>query len=62
VTDVFAEAGDQRGKTATVAQRIGVSEPVIFQNFDTKAAPLAALVQPGRRLGLLRWKRGQVMM
>jgi AcrR family transcriptional regulator len=44
-TDVFAEVGYQRGKTSAVAARIGVSEPVVFQNFGTKAALFAAVVQ-----------------
>lgn len=43
-TEVFAEVGYQRGTTAAVARRIGVSEPVIFQNFGTKAALFAAVV------------------
>jgi len=43
-TDVFAEVGYQRGKTSTVATRIGVSEPVVFQNFGTKASLFAAVV------------------
>jgi AcrR family transcriptional regulator len=43
-TEVFAEVGYQRGKTSAVAHRIGVSEPVIFQNFGTKAALFAAVV------------------
>lgn len=43
-TEVFAETGYQRGKTSAVANRVGVSEPVIFQNFGTKAALFAAVV------------------
>jgi len=43
-TEVFADGGYLRGKTSTVARRIGVTEPVIFQNFGTKAALFAAVV------------------
>ncbi len=43
-TEVFAEVGYLRGKTAAVAQRVGVSEPVVFQNFGTKAVLFAAVV------------------
>jgi AcrR family transcriptional regulator len=43
-TEVFTEFGYQRGKMSAVARRIGVSEPVIFQNFGTKAALFAAVV------------------
>lgn len=43
-TEVFAEVGYLRGKTSAVAQRVGVSEPVVFQNFGTKAALFAAVV------------------
>jgi AcrR family transcriptional regulator len=44
-TEVFAEVGYQRGTTAAVARRVGVSEPVVFQNFGTKAALFAAVVR-----------------
>ncbi|WP_433272582.1 TetR/AcrR family transcriptional regulator [Actinosynnema sp. CS-041913] len=44
-TEVFAEVGYLRGKTSTVARRVGVSEPVVFQNFGTKAALFAAVVE-----------------
>ena len=37
-TQVFAVQGYRRGTVATIAERIGVSEPVVFQNFGTKAA------------------------
>jgi AcrR family transcriptional regulator len=43
--EVFAEVGYLRGKTSTVASKVGVSEPVVFQNFGTKAALFAAVVQ-----------------
>ncbi len=42
--EVFAEHGYLRGKTSAVARRIGVSEPVVFQNFGTKASLFAAVV------------------
>ncbi|MEJ2853117.1 MULTISPECIES: TetR/AcrR family transcriptional regulator [unclassified Saccharothrix] len=44
-TEVFAEVGYLRGKTSAVAKRLGVSEPVVFQNFGTKAALFAAVVE-----------------
>jgi AcrR family transcriptional regulator len=42
--EVFAEVGYLRGRTSVVARRIGVSEPVVFQNFGTKATLFAAVV------------------
>jgi AcrR family transcriptional regulator len=43
-TELFAEVGYLRGRTSAVARRIGVSEPVVFQNFGTKATLFAAVV------------------
>jgi len=37
-TEVFVEVGHLRGKASAVARRVGVSEPVVFQNFGTKSA------------------------
>ncbi|MFR0357196.1 TetR/AcrR family transcriptional regulator [Streptomyces sediminimaris] len=37
-TAVFSETGYQRGKVSDIARRVGVSEPVVFQNFGSKAA------------------------
>ncbi|MFE4603685.1 TetR/AcrR family transcriptional regulator [Kitasatospora indigofera] len=42
--EVFAEHGYQRGKVSAVAARLGVTEPVVFQNFGSKAALFAATV------------------
>ena len=42
--EVFAESGYRAGKVSQVADRIGVSEPVIFQNFGSKAALFAAVL------------------
>lgn len=42
--EVFAELGYLRGKTSAVAHKVGVSEPVVFQNFGTKSALFAAVV------------------
>ncbi|MHB1595264.1 MAG: TetR/AcrR family transcriptional regulator, partial [Streptosporangiaceae bacterium] len=42
---VFAEAGYRAAKVSDVAARVGVSEPVIFQNFGSKAALFAAVVE-----------------
>jgi AcrR family transcriptional regulator len=44
-TEVFAEYGYQRGKVSEVAARVGVTEPVVFQNFKSKAALFATVVE-----------------
>lgn len=44
-TEVFAELGYQRGTMAEVARRVGVSEPVVFQNFGAKSAVFAAVIE-----------------
>lgn len=44
-TDVFSEAGYERGTMSEVARRIGVSEPVVFQNFGSKAAVFVAVLE-----------------
>ena len=44
-TEVFAQAGYRAGKVSDVAARIGVTEPVIFQNFGSKAALFAAVLE-----------------
>src|SRR5579863_10145665 len=43
-TEVFTAAGYRAGKVSDVAARIGVTEPVIFQNFGSKAALFAAVL------------------
>ncbi|MGY1453584.1 TetR/AcrR family transcriptional regulator [Streptomyces sp. SS8] len=43
-TTVFADLGYRRGRTAEIAARVGVSEPVVFQNFGSKAALYAAVL------------------
>jgi AcrR family transcriptional regulator len=43
-TGVFAEVGYRAGKVSDVADRVGVTEPVIFQNFGSKAALFAAVL------------------
>ena len=43
--EVFAQAGYRAGKVSDVAARVGVTEPVIFQNFGSKAALFAAVLQ-----------------
>ncbi|MFB7633415.1 TetR family transcriptional regulator [Streptomyces sp. NPDC056149] len=43
--EVFAELGYQRSKISTIAARVGVSEPVVFQNFGSKSALFAAVLQ-----------------
>ncbi len=43
-TEVFAAAGYRAGKVSDIAARVRVTEPVIFQNFGTKAALYAAVL------------------
>lgn len=43
-TEVFADTGYRAGKVSEVAARVGVTEPVIFQNFGSKAALYAAVL------------------
>jgi AcrR family transcriptional regulator len=42
--EVFATTGYRAGKVSDVAARVGVSEPVVFQNFGSKAALFAAVL------------------
>jgi AcrR family transcriptional regulator len=42
--EVFALTGYRAGKMSDVAARLGVSEPVVFQNFGSKAALFAAVL------------------
>lgn len=42
---IFARAGYHAAKVSDVAARVGVTEPVIFQNFGSKAALFAAVVE-----------------
>jgi AcrR family transcriptional regulator len=42
--EVFAQAGYRAAKVSDVAERVGVTEPVIFQNFGSKAALYAAVL------------------
>ena|ERR1700722_9825585 len=44
-TEVFAQAGYRAAKVSDIAGRIGVTEPVIFQNFGSKAALFAAVLE-----------------
>ncbi|MGW3107861.1 TetR/AcrR family transcriptional regulator [Streptomyces sp. NPDC001100] len=43
-TELFADTGYQRTKVSAVAARVGVSEPVVFQNFGTKSALYRAVL------------------
>jgi AcrR family transcriptional regulator len=43
--EVFAEAGYRPAKVSEIAARVGVTEPVIFQNFGSKAALYAAVLE-----------------
>src|ERR1700722_7544356 len=42
--EMFAESGYRAAKVSDVAARVGVSEPVIFQNFGSKSALFAAVI------------------
>src|ERR1700761_4226352 len=42
--EVFAEAGYRAARVADIAARGGVSEPVVFQNFGSKAALFAVVL------------------
>lgn len=44
-TEVFAQAGYRATKTSDVAARVGVTEPVVFQHFGSKAALFAAVLE-----------------
>jgi AcrR family transcriptional regulator len=44
-TEVFAETGYRAGKVSDIAARVGVTEPVVFQNFGSKAALYAAVLR-----------------
>lgn len=43
--EVFGAHGYRAGKVSDVAARVGVTEPVIFQNFGSKAALYAAVIE-----------------
>jgi AcrR family transcriptional regulator len=43
--EVFAASGYRAAKVSDVAARVGVTEPVIFQNFGSKAALFAAVIE-----------------
>jgi len=42
---VFSDSGYEKARMADVAEQIGVSEPVVFQNFGSKAALFAATLE-----------------
>jgi AcrR family transcriptional regulator len=44
-TPVFISAGYEQTRMADIARRVGVTEPVVFQNFGTKAALFAAVLE-----------------
>jgi AcrR family transcriptional regulator len=44
-TEVFARSGYRGAKVSDVAARTGVTEPVIFQNFGSKSALFAAVLE-----------------
>lgn len=44
-TEVFAESGYRAATVSEVARRVGVTEPVVFQNFGSKAALFVAVIE-----------------
>jgi AcrR family transcriptional regulator len=44
-TELFSEVGYHRCTMAEVARRVGVSEPVVFQNFGSKSAVFVAVIE-----------------
>ncbi len=44
-TEVFGEAGYRAAKMSDIAARVGVTEPVVFQNFGSKPALFAAALE-----------------
>jgi AcrR family transcriptional regulator len=42
---VFADSGYRAAKVSDIAERVGVTEPVIFQNFGSKAALFAVVIE-----------------
>jgi AcrR family transcriptional regulator len=43
--EVFAQVGYRAAKVSDVAARVGVTEPVVFQNFGSKAVLFAAVLE-----------------
>jgi AcrR family transcriptional regulator len=43
-TPIFATAGYERARVSDIASRVGVTEPVVYQNFGTKANLFGAVV------------------
>jgi AcrR family transcriptional regulator len=43
-TPIFAAAGYERARVSDIAARVGVTEPVVYQNFGTKANLFGAVV------------------
>jgi AcrR family transcriptional regulator len=44
-SELFAKVGYQRCRMSDVAARVGVTEPVVFQNFGSKASLYAAVLE-----------------
>ncbi|WP_281415783.1 TetR/AcrR family transcriptional regulator [Actinospica durhamensis] len=44
-TEVFGRVGYQKAKMSDVAAAVGVTEPVVFQNFGTKAGLYVAVIE-----------------
>jgi AcrR family transcriptional regulator len=44
-TEVFGETGYRAAKVSDIAARVGVTEPVVFQNFGSKAALYTAVLE-----------------
>lgn len=48
-TEVFGRVGYQKAKMSDVAAAVGVTEPVVFQNFGTKAGLYVAVIEQAGR-------------
>jgi AcrR family transcriptional regulator len=65
-TPIFATAGYERARVSDIASRVGVTEPVVYQNFGTKANLFGAVVlraaaDLGEQLDMLAGQPGDVL-
>jgi AcrR family transcriptional regulator len=65
-TPIFATAGYERARVSDIAARVGVTEPVVYQNFGTKAKLFGAVVARAaghlaEQLDTLAGQRGDVL-
>src|SRR4029450_4917986 len=55
--ELFAQVGYHRCRVSDVAARLGVTEPVVFQNFGSKAALYAAVLDDAAETLTARLRR-----